>query len=343
MTSDAAAAGAATNPPAPAAQPAVRPPRAGWRVVAAKELADHLLSIRFYILLLILGVAAAIPLYAASVTIRDLADVASEDPAPFLALFILRAFDIDILSFVVIMAIVAPLLGLVFAFDSVNGERSEGTLPRLLSQPIYRDDVINGKFAAGLAVISLVLVAVTLLVVGFGIARLGIVPKSSEVLRIIVWVGVTILYVGIWLAFGTLLSVVFRRAAESALVGFGVWVAIVIFGTLLASLVAGLIAPGGVGDAATQLSNAGTRDMILRLLPINLYTEVSRFVLVPSQGVATPGTIDQYTQWAQQIPTLYSVDQSLLLVWPLIVAMVAILVALFAAAYVLFLRQEVRA
>jgi ABC-2 type transport system permease protein len=126
-------------------------------------------------------------------------------------------------------------------------------------------------------------------------------------------------------------------------VGFGVWVAVVIFGTLLASLVAGLLAPAGVGDAANQLSNASTRDMIMRLLPINLYTEVSRFILVPSQGVSTPGTIDQYTQWAQQIPTLYSVDQSLLLVWPQLVAMVAILVALFAAAYVLFLRQEVRA
>ena len=74
------------------------------------------------------------------------------------------------------MAIVAPLLGLAFAFDAINGERSEGTLPRLLAQPIYRDDVINGKFAAGLAVIGIVLVAVIGIIAGFGIFRLGIVP-----------------------------------------------------------------------------------------------------------------------------------------------------------------------
>ena len=37
-----------------------------------------------------------------------------------------------------------------------------GTLPRLLSQPIHRDDVINGKFAAGLAVIAMVLVVMIL-------------------------------------------------------------------------------------------------------------------------------------------------------------------------------------
>ena len=49
----------------------------------------------------------------------------------------------------------------------------QGTLPRLLSQPIHRDDVINGKFAAGLAVIGLVLVTVVGVIAAFGIIRLG--------------------------------------------------------------------------------------------------------------------------------------------------------------------------
>jgi ABC-2 type transport system permease protein len=335
---------AAETMTSPAARPSTaRIPRGGWRTVAGKEFSDHLLSIRFYVLLLILGVAAALPLYSASATIRDrLAEVASQDPAPFLALFVLPAFEVDFLRFLQIVAWVAPLLGLVFAFDGINGERAEGTLPRLLSAPIHRDDVVNGKFTAGLAVIAVVLTAITLLVVGFGIARLGIMPRTSEVLRIAAFLGVTFLYVGIWLAFGTLLSVAFRRAAESALVGFGVWVVATLFGTLIASLAAGLLAPN-VGDTATRIANAGTRDMILRLLPVNLYSEVSRVILVPSEGVSTPGSIDQLGQLAQQVPTLYSVDQSILLVWPQIVAMVAILIALFAAAYVLFLRQEVRA
>jgi hypothetical protein len=30
-------------------------PRAGWRVVAAKELGDHLLSVRFIVLLIVLA------------------------------------------------------------------------------------------------------------------------------------------------------------------------------------------------------------------------------------------------------------------------------------------------
>ena len=61
-------------------------------------------------------------------------------------------------------------------------------------------------------------------------------------------------------------------------------------------------------------------------------------------SVSTPDTIGSYVQRQQQIPgTLFSVDQSLMLVWPQVVALFALTVACFAAAYVLFMRQEVRA
>ncbi|HEU4919045.1 MAG TPA: hypothetical protein VFT20_04850, partial [Candidatus Limnocylindrales bacterium] len=59
--------------------------------------------------------------------------------------------------------------------------------------------------------------------------------------------------------------------------------------------------------------------------------------------VSTPATIGGYEQAAQRIPSLLSLDQSFILVWPQVVALVAITVACFALAYVRFMRQEVRA
>ena len=54
--------------------------------------------------------------------------------------------------------------------------------------------------------------------------------------------------------------------------------------------------------------------------------------------------IDEAVQGAQQIPnTVLSIDQSLLLVWPQVVALIALTVLCFVAAYVAFMRQEVRA
>src|SRR3954471_8192800 len=204
-------------------RPEPRIPHSGWRVIAAKEFGDHLLSVRFIVLLVVLGLAAAIPLYFAADRIRTLAPAASGAPAVFLALFTLGSQQIDLLRVDAFVGMVAPLLGPAFAFDAVNGERSEGTLPRLLAQPIYRDDVINGKFTAGMAVIGLVLVSVIVFISGFGTLRLGIDPHGSDVLRLASWVLVTFVYVGLWLAFGLLLSVLLRRAATAALIGFGVW------------------------------------------------------------------------------------------------------------------------
>jgi ABC-2 type transport system permease protein len=241
------------------------------------------------------------------------------------------------------LAYVAPLLGLAFAFDAINGERADGTLPRLLSQPIHRDDVVNGKFIAGLAVIGIVLVAVIGTIAAFGLIRLGIVPAASEVLLIVVWLLVTFVYVSLWLAFGMLLSVVVRRAATSALIGFGTWLLLTFFGGLIVSLVGGFIAPIA-GTAEEQLQNVGIQETLRRLLPDTLYREASLTLLNPQvTTVSTPATLGEYEQAQQRIPSLLSLDQSFILVWPQVVALVALTVACFALAYVLFMRQEVRA
>ena len=321
-------------------------PRAGWMVVARKEFADHLLSARFVVLLLVLGLAAAIPLYFAADTIRSAASTVSGATAVFIALFWLPPHVTDTVqlpSVAGFLGIVAPLLGLSFAFDAVNGERAQGTLPRLLSQPIHRDDVINGKFAAGLAVIAIVLVTVVGFIAAFGIIRLGIVPAPSELLRIVLWVIVTFVYVSLWLAFGMLLSVVVRRAATSALIGFGVWLLLSIFGELITTLIGGFIAPLS-GSLEQQFANNSMQETIRRIRPDILYSEASRALLSPqTTDVSTPATVGAAQQASERIPSLLSLDQSFILVWPQVVALVAITVACFAIAYVRFMRQEVRA
>jgi ABC-2 type transport system permease protein len=309
----------------------------GWLIIAGKEFADHLLSVRFYVLLAILGIVALIPLYFAAEQIRAAAERASEVPAIFLFLFRLSPPGIALLRVDLWVSIAAPLLGVAFAFDSINGERHEGTLPRLLSQPIHRDEVINGKFAAGLAVITMVLLATVLVIAGFGLLRLGIAPGGSEILRLVAWLLVTVLYVALWLAFGMLLSVVMRRAATSALVGLGVWlfVAMPLFGPFLLGLAGAVIAP----------DDPGTQQLLDRLLPSNLYQEVSSVLLDPiiattSRTLTTSQILQAQDRFGNAALT---VDQSLLLIWPHIVILFALTIGCFVLAYIRFMRQEVRA
>jgi ABC-2 type transport system permease protein len=140
-----------------------------------------------------------------------------------------------------------------------------------------------------------------------------------------------------------LLSVVVRRAATSALVGFGAWLLLTFFGGLIVSLVSGVIAPVA-GTAEEQLQAIGIQETLQRFLPDTLYREASLTLLNPQvSSVSTPATIGEYEQAAQRIPSLLSLDQSFILVWPQVVGLVALTVACFALAYVMFMRQEVRA
>jgi ABC-2 type transport system permease protein len=82
----------------------------------------------------------------------------------------------------------------------------------------------------------------------------------------------------------------------------------------------------------------------MRISPSTLYGDVILAILNPStKTVLGVGNLGQYVSSQEQVPGMLSLDQSLLLVWPQIVALVALTVVLFALAYILFLRQEVRA
>ena len=314
---------------------------AGWRVIAGKELGDHLTSLRALLILLVLGLAGAGILISVSGSIRDVASAATASHGVFLALFTLNPStsitSAQLPSMVALIGFIGPLLGIALGFDAINGERSEGTLSRLVSQPIYRDDIINGKFLAGLTVIALVLGVVTLVVSALGIWRLGVMPSTDDLLRIVTWYLLAVAYVGFWLALAMLCSVVFRRAATAALVVLAAWLVVTFFGSMLVDVIAGYVAtPGDLGWYTA-------RQDLARIMPQTLYEEIARAVMDPSVRTldVIAGAMLNYDRRA--IPTILPYGQSVLVVWSQIAGLVAATIVAFAAAYIGFMRQEVRA
>ena len=83
----------------------------------------------------------------------------------------------------------------------------------------------------------------TALVAAVTIIRLGIVPTAEDAVRLLAWLAISVVYVGFWLAFATLCSVAFRRAATALLVAIGLWIVATLFASLIASIAAGFLAP----------------------------------------------------------------------------------------------------
>ncbi|HEX7098736.1 MAG TPA: ABC transporter permease [Acidimicrobiia bacterium] len=313
-------------------------PVQGWRVVAAKELADHLLSGRFIVLMAVLGIATAAAVFAASGGIRDVAPNAQGITALFLKLFTVTADPVPF-PLIVFVGFLAPLLGIMFGFDAVNGERSQGTLPRLLSQPIHRDEVILGKFVAGLSVVAIMLASLVLFVSGIGIFRLGVVPTAAEITRLFVWLILAVIYVGFWQALATLTSVLTRRASTSALIPVGVWLVLALFGSFIFSAIAGIISPRD-GTAVAEVAYLRTQQAVSQISPITLFQQGSTVLLDPEVRTVGLVTLEQVDR---AIVSELNLTQSLGVVWPQLVVLVAMTAVMYALAYVAFMRQEVRA
>ena len=233
-----------------------------------------------------------------------------------------------------------PIIGIALGFDAINSEKNSGTLSRLLSQPIFRDAVINGKFLAGVVTISIMLVSIVMLVTGVGLRMIGVAPSSEEVFRLVAFLAISIVYGAFWLGLAILFSVFFRRVATSALASIAVWIFFIFFMFMLAGLIANVLVPLEEGSSyAMKVAHSEVNLMAMRASPIMLFQEAVVVLLVP--GVRTLGLItEEIAAW--MLPNPLSLGQSLLVVWPHLVSLVALTVVCFAISYVKFMREEIR-
>ena len=250
-------------------------------------------------------------------------------------------------SMVQFVAFFGPLIGLVLGFDAINRERADGTLIKVISQPIYRDAVINGKFLAGLTTITILLVSIVLAISGFGLMLLGIVPGIEEILRLVVYLIISIFYISFWLGVSILFSILFRSIATSALAAVALWIFLSFFVSLGASVVADTVAPVDRTRDSRQdmfVKNARVKETVSLISPMVLYSNAAGIIVDPMRKAASAlvlmGPMEQLSASRFQNPL--PLGQSVFVVYPHLVALVAITLICFAISYLVFMLQEVR-
>lgn len=117
------------------------------------------------------------------------------------------------------MPLAAGIMALLLSYDAVSKEREEGTIELLLSYPVYRDEVINGKFIANLFILSLALLFAYGATSGLAVYMTGKIPGINVLIRLsFIWIG-TIVYMAFFMALGSLFSTLFRSSWRSLLAG----------------------------------------------------------------------------------------------------------------------------
>ena len=298
--------------------------------IIRKELADYFTSIRFFVLfLLVLGFSAA-GLYAAYQGVRTaLIETGAVTGQGFVFLTLFTSSGENIPALVFFIGLFVPIIGIALGFDAINSERSGRTLSRILSQPVYRDSVINGKFLAGIITLTVMIATTLLLVSGYGLRMIGVPPTAEEIIRLFIYLVLTIIFGAFWMGLAMLFSVVTRKIAVSLLITIAIWFIFFLW-TLVGSALTASIAQSAEG----QLT-------LMRISPMHLFSEATTVLLVPAYRLGFMTMT--LSQLAYVIPNPLSLGQSMLLIWPHLASLICLSVICFAISYVLFMRQEIRA
>lgn len=320
---------------------------AGSFTIAEKELRDQIGSTKFIAIFALMVLLSGLAAYQGADYIKN------NTEASFLYIFSGTQMSF---SFIQIMVMFGPILGMAFGFDAVNKERTTGTLSMLLGQPIYRDSVINGKFIAGAASLATLGIGTIAITTGLAIPMLGYGPSLTEASKILTLALLTVLYLVFWLSLGTLFSVIAKKTSTSILFSIATWMFFSILLSILASAIVNVMVPldadlfiipsgdsEGSGPGRFQMTDefrevmtqrTELTNLIMKISPTDLYQDTAGAILGTSKGLMMMGR--------NQFDRTLSLGEALTNNWANVTVLAVGLVVCFAASYMLFLRMEIR-
>ena len=147
------------------------------------------------------------------------------------------------LDFLFVVGTVFSLLALLFTFDAVAGEREAGTIRITLANSLPRDLLLWSKLIGG----YLVFVVPFLVSFLFGLLLLvwqGFPLGESDIFsRVLSLTLVSLLYIGVFFAIGTVISTYLDSAKTALIIAFTLWVFAVLITPRIGFLAAKVIAP----------------------------------------------------------------------------------------------------
>ena len=135
---------------------------------------------------------------------------------PFLSIFL----SVDVIF---VFKIVLSALAILFAYNTISGEREDGTLKLVLSNPVPRDMLVLGKYLGGmLSLFPIVVMSFTIGVV-IAYASPATAFDGNALLRLVMVLVVSLLYVSICYLLGLLLSIWTKEAATTLILSMFIW------------------------------------------------------------------------------------------------------------------------
>lgn len=352
--------------------------------VAGKEFSDHLMSRRFLIILALFLIITAIGLYQGVEQYTERLESYADQMAA------MEQYDgpvgwmtekPSVMTVFTYMSYQTTMLGAILAvamgFDLVTREKETRSLKTLLSHPVYRDEIINGKALGGVAALGVAVGGTILLSIAI-LLIFSIVPNLEELGGILLYGGVTLVFLLAFFSIALLMSTVTRESGNAliyTLIVFFVLTSLLpTFGAVAAQAFAGeppeppemmnygvhtsIVAVDGpdVNPAESSFVSEewmryeeemqaysdrlrSVYDVITLISPQSNYQTVVMSITDPSMAMVISSSSYGAMSMPPESPDLGEILGN---IWKNIVALFALPAVFFGAAYAAFMRMDVR-
>ncbi|HOI14184.1 MAG TPA: ABC transporter permease subunit [Methanoculleus sp.] len=218
--------------------------------VARKEFSDHITSRRFIIILGLLLVISAISIHEGIEQYNDNLEsyteqfqYMQESDDPYSSWMPSKPSIMYVfISMMGYMTMLGGILAIAIGFDQVSKEKETRSLKTLLSHPVYRDEIINGKALGGVGALGLAMA----LALAIAIAMLlvfSVVPTLNEFVAILIFGAVSLAFLLAYFAVSLTMSTVSKESGNALIytlvIFFAVSSLLPMFGTMAADAFAG--------------------------------------------------------------------------------------------------------
>lgn len=287
-------------------------------VVAQKEFADNLLSLRFISLVSVFAIILFSFSYRASVKGINI-------------------FETGFIDVTQIIAVFLPLLGISLGFDSIVKEKKSASLNVLLTHPLYRDNIITGKILGGMITLLLVVFIAVTVSVGTILLVSGTQVAFTELNRVLVFTALTYLYLSTFLLLGIFTSIISKNAINSLGNGICAWLILcVVFGGFI-MMISSTVTEQSVFDLGDNENVLTVNSQLQKLTPVHYYSELvmghpsmswGGFSRANPDAIILFNTSSTLGQWVEE----YWTDVLILVLMPLILLIMS---------FVAFLKQDI--
>jgi len=265
-------------------------------------------------------------------------------------------------SFTILFAVLGMVLGIAMGFDQMTKEKESGSLKSVLSAPVYRDALINGKTLGSLATLA-VAIGITFLVTIAVMLFYGVVPGLEDLARVFLFFIGSLLYCTVFFAIAMMTSTLARNSAMAVILAIGIVFTLFII-ALLASIITTYVITDIIWAAPADHANANNTTL-MRAQVTNDYYQVSDVLNTaspyydymgygsPAPGIAgallsndkiqNPGSVymdPMYVPYSQ--PAQATLEDSLSYIWVKVLMLLVETIAAFGISYAIFMRMDIR-